>query len=173
MTEVLTVLALLVLPAQNAVSTAGASERDLVVGSWSLVSREDRSPDGRLVPEPGLGADPLGFLVYDQEGHVAAQLMRRLRSETAGSPRVSSQSSPNNSGATDGYDAYFGTYAVDLATHTVTHHLIAALAPGDVGKKLTRRFVVSGNELRLSFDTVSASGLQVVRTLVWRRISPR
>lgn len=147
----------------------GAASVDLLVGSWVLVSREDRTADGTLVPEPSLGSDPLGFLVYDRTGHVAVQLMRRVRS-TEGVPSVQQgQPDPNNSGATGGYDAYFGTYTLDPKAHTVTHHMLGALLPGDVGKSITRHAAVSEGELRLWFDTVGSSGQPVTRTLVWKR----
>ena len=147
----------------------GAASGDLLVGSWVLVSREDRTADGTVVPELSLGSDPLGFLVYDRTGHVAVQLMRRVRS-TVGVPSVQrGQPDPNNSGAADGYDAYFGTYTLDPKAHTVTHHMLGALIPGDVGKSLTRHVAVSERELRLWFDTVGSSGKPVTRTLVWRR----
>jgi hypothetical protein len=155
-------------------SAPGAQNlRESLVGSWVLVSREDRAADGRLVPEPNLGSDPLGMLIYDRTGHVAVQIMRRSRVAASGSPAPSSQAGSSNSGSEGGYDAYFGTYELDLESQTVTHHLLGALLPGDVGKSLTRHFNVSATELRLWFDTEGLSGQRVVRTLVWRRSDPQ
>jgi hypothetical protein len=145
----------------------------LLVGSWVLVSREDRAADGRPVAEPTLGSDPLGFLVYDGHGNMTVQLMRRARDAGASMAAPRGQAGASNSGSADGYDAYFGTYSVNLEAHTVTHHLVAALLPGDVGKSLTRRFQVSASELRLWFDTEGSSGQRVVRTLFWRRADTR
>ena len=69
-----------------------------------------------------------------------------------------------------GYDAYFGTYALDEAHGIVTHHLESALFPGDIGKNITRRFKLNGDTLTIQFDTSLANGTIVTRTLVWTRI---
>ncbi len=154
-------------------SAAGPqTPRELLVGTWVLVSREDRAADGRLVPEPSLGSDPLGILVYDLTGHVAVQIMRRSRVAASVTPAPSWQAGSSNSGSADGYDAYLGTYQLDLQSQTVTHHLLGALLPGDVGKSLTRHFQVSATGLRLWFETEGLSGQRVVRTLTWSRAEP-
>ena len=60
--------------------TGGTAMRAQLIGSWRLVSRESRRSDGELEPDPGLSTTPVGILIYDQSGHVAAQLSRRDRS---------------------------------------------------------------------------------------------
>ncbi|WP_350227615.1 lipocalin-like domain-containing protein [Agromyces mangrovi Wang et al. 2018] len=50
-----------------------------LIGTWRLHSRVDHVEDGSVVPEPSLGADPLGLLTYDRGGNFAAQFMRRDR----------------------------------------------------------------------------------------------
>ena len=172
MTGVILAMALQVLGNQPS-ARALDSPRELLIGSWMLVSREDRAADGRVFPEPTLGSDPVGLLVYDRAGNVAVQLMRRSRPSRSGTAAGPAQSGTSNSGSVDGYDAYFGTYTLDVESHSVTHHLVGALLPGDVGKSLTRQFQVSATELRLWFPTDGASGQRVVRTLVWRRADTR
>jgi hypothetical protein len=76
---------------------------------------------------------------------------------------------PNNSAASGGYDAYFGTYAIDGATGTVTHHLVGALTPADVGRTLTRRFALEGASLVIWFEARRTDGTPVIRRLRWRR----
>jgi hypothetical protein len=172
MTGVIVAIALQVVGSQSS-GPAAQTPRELLVGSWVLVSREDRAADGRRVPEPTLGPDPLGFLVYDGRGNMAVQLMRRSREAGAGTPKPPAQAGTSNTGSADGYDAYFGTYSVDLEARTVTHHLVGALLPRDVGKSLARHFQVSATELRLWFETEGSSGQRVVRTLAWRRSDRR
>jgi len=172
MTGVILAMALQLLANQTS-ALAWDSPRELLIGSWVLVSREDRAADGRVVPEPTLGSDPVGLLVYDRTGNVAVQLMRRSRVSASGTPARPTQSGTSNSGSADGYDAYFGTYSLDVEAHTVTHHLVGALLPDDVGKSLTRKFQVSATQLRLWFTTDGASGQPVVRTLVWKRADTR
>src|SRR5882757_6555903 len=62
---------------KNAESSRGESAQARMVGAWRLVSRQSRLPNGELIVDPGLAATPMGVLIYDQSGHVAAQLSRR------------------------------------------------------------------------------------------------
>ncbi|MDQ6828174.1 MAG: lipocalin-like domain-containing protein, partial [Gemmatimonadota bacterium] len=85
-------------------------------------------------------------------------------------PQSPSTAASNNSAAINGYDAYFGTYVVDIRSHTVTHHFIAALNPTDVGREVTRRYRFEGDQLVLDYDTRAANGEPVTRTLRFRRV---
>lgn len=124
---------------------------DSIVGTWNLVSREDRSPDGKMVPELNLGSDALGNLMYDAQGNMSLQLMKRNRTKEGG------------------FDAYFGTYVIDAPKGTVTHHVIGGSSAEDVGADMIRHFEVAGSELKLWFDTESQNGAKVTRTLIWKR----
>lgn len=124
---------------------------DSIVGTWSLVSRGDRTPDGKVVPELNLGYDALGSLIYDAQGNMSLQLMKRNRVKE------------------NGFDAYFGTYIVDSAKGTVTHHVIGGSSAEDVGTDMTRHFEITGSQLKLWFDTESQDGTKVIRTLIWKR----
>jgi hypothetical protein len=126
-----------------------------LVGTWELLSREDKTSDGQRRVEPNLGSDPVAYLMYDRTGHFAVQFMRRDRT---GAPD-----------ANGGYDAYFGRYFV--ADGTVTQELVAALSPENVGKVVTRQFRIAGNELVISLEATSSSGEPVTRTLRWKRLA--
>ena len=141
-----------------------------LVGTWELVSRNDRDSTGRILSETTLGAAPLGYLIYDATGHVAAQLSARDRSglvcdSTGRSP------DPNNNANIGGYSAYFGHYQVDPKAGTVTHVLEGALAPADIGKRLRRRFRLVGDTLTIQFEPATPEGGYRTRTLVWHRVS--
>ena len=68
------------------------------------------------------------------------------------------------------YDAYFGTYKINEQAGVVTHHLDAALWPGDIGKDIDRHFTISGDHLTNTFDTTAREGVKVTRTLMWERM---
>jgi hypothetical protein len=138
-----------------------------LVGSWRLVSREDRTPAGERRVDPGLGADPLALLVYDSAGNFSAQFMKRDREDST-SATTAAQGS-NNSVAVGGYDAYFGTYTVDEVAGTVTQHLVGALSPGDVGKVVTRELRVEGERLIIELATSGTDGEPLTRALIWAR----
>ena len=139
-------------------------------GTWELVSRRDVTDAGVERPEPTLGADPVALLIYDRAGHFAAQFMKRDRGAVAPSGDAGGGSGRNNSRAQGGYDAYFGTYAVDDSENTVTQTLTAALSQENVGQTLTRAMTVAGDELTIQLATVAATGEPVTRTLRWRRV---
>ncbi len=138
-----------------------------LIGTWRLLSREDRTASGERRIDPGLGEDPIAVLVYDRAGNFAAQFMKRDRQTVA--PMPAGPAGPNNSRAVGGYDAYFGSYTVDDVAGTVTQRLVGALSPENVGLVLTRSMRVSGDELVIQLDTASADGTPVVRTLRWTR----
>lgn len=142
--------------------------RDLV-GTWSLVSRIDMTLDGRRRIDPLLGEDPIAILTYDSSGHFSAQFMRRDRS--SGQQRPSAMSATNNTQAVDGYDAYFGTYAVDDSTNAVTQTLIGSLSQANVGQVITRTMSVADDVLTIQLTTEAFDGEPVVRTLTWQRLA--
>jgi hypothetical protein len=139
-----------------------------LVGTWELLSREDRTRAGEIRAEPSLGSDPVALLFFDKRGHFAAQFMKRDRGSA---PAVElAQSAPNNSRARGGYDAYFGSYSVDDSLGTVTTRLVGALSQENVGQVFTRSMSVIGDELTIRLETASANGEPVVRTLRWGRV---
>jgi hypothetical protein len=149
---------------------------EVLVGTWELLSRVDRTAAGERRIEPRLGEDPVALLYYDHSGHFAAQFMKRNRSPeepAAPEPAVTGghTAAQNNSRAQGGYDAYFGTYTVDDSRGTVTQRLFGALSVENVGLVLTRAMTVDGDQLTIALETAAADGEPVTRTLVWRRAS--
>ena len=150
---------------------SGTRLSQALIGTWRLVSREDRTASGQRRIEPGLGSDPVALLIYDRGGNFAAQFMKRdrLAAAAAAAPSPAGTGAPNNSRAVGGYDAYFGSYTVDDVAGTVTQRLEGALSAENVGLVLTRSMRVTGDELVIQLDTASADGTPVVRTLRWTR----
>jgi lipocalin-like protein/uncharacterized protein DUF4440 len=140
-----------------------------LVGTWRLVSRTVTKADGERIAEPVLGEKPEGYLIYDESGHVAAQLMRPGRTaaqmKNCGESPVKAQ---NNSTSVCGYDAYLGTYK--LADGGVVHHLELALSPDDIGKDIHRSFVIAGDQLTITFPTTLPDGKTMTRTVLWERV---
>jgi hypothetical protein len=131
------------------------------------VSREDRTAAGERRIDPGLGADPVALLVFDSAGNFAAQFMKRDRA--GGDIAVTARAGANNSSAVNGYDAYFGKYAVDEGSGSVRTTLEGSLSPEDVGSVFTREMRVDGDTLTIKLATTSAAGEPVNRTLIWKR----
>ena len=145
----------------------------LLIGTWVLRSRVDRTHSGERRVEPMLGEDPIALLYYDASGYFAAQFMKRDRSaDSVVAEPTASSAGPNNTRAQGGYDAYFGTYTVDDAKGSVTQTLFGALSAANVGQVPTRAMRIDGDELAISLETTATDGEPVTRTLLWRRARP-
>lgn len=98
------------------------TDRERFVGAWRLASIT--GPDGKLVTTNV----PIGMLIYTADGHMSVQLMYPKSASTL-----------SNEYVRNGYEASFGSYDIDEATHTVTHH-VQGSNTGDmlVGKDLPR-----------------------------------
>ena len=111
------------------------------------------------------GEKPVGRIEYDKEGRVFALLMRSgRRSTVAPGLELDAASVEEIREAVTGFVAYFGSYEVDDASQTVTHHVEASLVPSWVGTSLKRRFRFEGARLVL---TRAVSG--TTDELVWER----
>lgn len=145
------------------------SRRELV-GTWRLISRVVTLENGTAVQDQGFGITPKGYLIYDSSGHMAVQLMRPDRPLAIDCATSGTAAGDNNPQGLCGYEAYFGTYTIDEANHTVTHHLEGALNPADVSRNLVRQFQISGDKLTIVLRTSSPKEKQI-RTLTWERAS--
>lgn len=118
------VVAITAIAQSQAVKESHESDRQRLIGAWHLVRIESPGPDGKPVAIP----QPIGMLIYTRDGHVSVQLMY---------PR--SASALSNVYVQNGYEASFGSYDVDEAAHTLTHHIQGSVT-GDllVGKDLLR-----------------------------------
>jgi hypothetical protein len=108
---------------------ADKSDKDRLIGAWRLAAIA--GPDGK----PVTGGLPLGMLIYTRDGHLSVQLMYPKQ-----------ETSLSNEYVHDGYEASFGSYDINEATHTLTHHIIGSNT-GDllVGRDLPRVYQFSAN----------------------------
>lgn len=124
------VVALGGVPAASAAAQKPASDREQLIGAWRLVSLDEPGPDGKVNSIEGL----TGTLIYTRDGHMSVQIMY-----------PPSSSAVSNDYVLNGYEASFGSYDIDEAKHTVTHHVQGSITHGLVGKDLTRVYQVTGN----------------------------
>jgi len=110
-----------------------SGDREKLIGAWRLVRIDSPEPDGK----PSTTPQPKGMLLYTRDGHMSVQLMY---------PRAAT--SQSNEYVQDGYEASFGSYDVDQATHTLTHHVQGSVTRDLlVGKDLPRiyQFTADGH----------------------------
>jgi Lipocalin-like domain len=90
------------------------------------------------------GANPKGMIYYGPHGEMAVQIAPDVKRRRAGAVMTPDEAFT----AVKDYIAYFGSYTVDEATGTVTHHRYDSLQPGDNGD-LVRRYELNGDRLVL------------------------
>ena len=113
-----------------------------IVGTWKLISAEDKDPNtGQWVPYT-FGNPPSGYFIYDDTGHASIQIM------TTPPQTIATPDSPTPDEALaifNAYIAYYGTYTVDSTNITV--HVEGALDPSQVGSAQVRPYDLSGDTL--------------------------
>ena len=118
-----------------------------VVGTWRLVSYEDKLPGSASVYP--FGQDPKGLLIYDADGNMSIQIMKVPHPKVASGD--DSKVTPEEKQALyDAYVAYFGTYRVDAEKGVVVHHVEADLADVYIGNDEERPFDLHGDTLILA-----------------------
>ena len=139
----------------------------LLVGVWRLEQIRDRMSDGRVEDHPDLGSDVDGLLVYTESGYVSVQFMRRGRKPWK---REDEPTDAERARCARGYGAYAGRFTVDAKAGIVRHEVQTALIPNRVGVTLTRAFSIEGDRLTLLPPPFRRNGIEVRRSLVWRRV---
>jgi hypothetical protein len=93
--------------------------REQIIGAWQLESNV-RKASGEVLLDPVLGQQPIGRLFYDASGHMMLQMMRQGARRPSVPPNPRGAASPR---IVLGYDAHFGTFSVNDADGTITHHV--------------------------------------------------
>ena len=136
-----------------------------LVGTWKLVSWENRSLDGQ-VSYP-LGEDAVGYISYSQDGYVFVSMMRHDRAEFAAGDLLRA-SAEEKAHAAETYMTYCGTY--DFRGNTVVHHVELSLFPNWVGVDQERLVEIAGNRLTVSTRPMLLGGIQRSGHLIWERV---
>jgi hypothetical protein len=69
----------------------------------------------------------------------------------------------------DNYYAYFGTYEVDEADHSVIHRVRASLRPNETGISYHRKFTIEGDRLTLASTPETHVGETVTSRMIFVR----
>ena len=115
-------------------ATDDSAHSDLV-GAWGLVSWRVTSADGETTYP--FGETPEGQIIYSATGQMSAQLMYP-RAEIGDLSGLDQTQAIRRVART--FFAYYGTYSVDAAARTVTHHVQGSLRPSWVGTDQLRGF---------------------------------
>lgn len=145
--------------------TTTASLQERLLGTWQLLSFEVRAADGTV--QAPFGSHPSGLLIYTPSGSMAVQICHAERVPFAAAG-AREETVEEMVAAYQRYLAYFGTYAVDEAASTVTHHVAAATFPNLVGAQEVRHVQLDGEELTLR-AALPRGPEPATAAIVWRR----
>lgn len=137
------------------------------VGTWRLVSFESRDSTDTVVHP--WGDNPQGLLVYDEHGNMAGQVTRSHRPGFA-SDDMRDGTAEEVRAAFDGYIAYYGTYTIDTALSSITHHITGSLFPNWVGVDQVRYYQLEGSRLTLATPPLLVGARALRSVLVWQRV---
>jgi len=136
-----------------------------LIGTWRLVSWENRSLDGQI--SYPLGEDAVGYIMYNEDGYMFVAITRPDRGGFAAGDLLSG-STQEKALAASTYVSYCGRY--ELRGETVVHHVELSLFPNWVGVDQERLVEVTGNRLTLSTHPILLGGMQSTAHLIWERV---
>jgi hypothetical protein len=132
-----------------------------LVGTWRLMSAEDRSSPSDPWVNGTFGIPPSGYFIYDATGHASIQIM------TTPPVKLADPASPNSPTPAEaleifnGYIAYYGTYTLD--DKNIYHQVEGAWDPRQVGSVQTRPYELKGDQLIIGDQITYIRVLQRVK----------
>jgi hypothetical protein len=138
---------------------------DPLVGTWRLLSWENRTADGTI--SYPLGRDAAGLITYTEDGHVFVAIMRAGRKPFAARDLLRG-SSEEKARAAESYVSYCGKY--EYHGDFVVHRVELSLFPNWSGVEQERLVQVTGNRLTLSTRPLLLGGIEQTACLLWERV---
>jgi Lipocalin-like domain len=136
-----------------------------LIGTWKLISWENRSVDGQI--SYPFGRDAVGYIMYNQDGYMFVAISRPNREKFAAGDLLRG-SIEEKAQAADTYVSYCGRY--EFRGDTVVHHVDLSLFPNWVGVEQERLVELRGNRMTLSTHPILLGGVQGTAHLVWERV---
>jgi lipocalin-like protein len=147
--------------------TGQASIERVLVGTWRLVSTEERLRDGSTRPYPDLGANARGNLIYAEDGHMCVALMNPTRPNWRNDEEHATDTEKIS--AASGFSSYCGTYKVDEKNQSILHSPEVSFFPNFVGTVQKRPYRLEGK--RMIFSGVETTGAVERWTIVWEKVT--
>jgi hypothetical protein len=147
-------------------SQDSAKVRSQFLGTWKLVSTEDKLKGGTVRPHQGFGPHGVGYLMYGADGHMCAVMTNPDRPRWDAPPTTSQKVA-----AIDGLAAYCGRFEIDDRNHVVWHYPELAWMPNFVGIKQSRSYRFEGDRLIFSSKATRDDKPDVEGwTIVWEKV---
>jgi hypothetical protein len=138
------------------------SLKEQLVGTWTLLSWEQKKGDGTKLER--YGATPKGIAFFDDGGRHIITVMRSDRTKYASNALW--QGTPDeNKETAEGTITYFGTYSISEADSSISIHIEGSSFPNWNATNQKRFVAIAGRQLTL---TVRPPGGDVV-DVIWER----
>jgi hypothetical protein len=151
---VITTAALTLLGMELSLPANAQSLKQQVVGNWTLTSGTERLPNGTMVT-PWVA----GNLILDPNGHFSLFLIGKDRPKTKRNPRV----------PIGPFVAFYGTYAVDEATKTMTYNVEFGASPTFDNQVSKQTCTVEGDVMTTKGTPVKTPQGEITPVNEWKR----
>lgn len=135
--------------------------KEQLIGTWRLIKYQDEDEQGNIFYP--LGEDATGFIMYNPDGYMSAQLMQQGRPAYACGD-IHTGTTEEMAKAAHGYLAYSGRFELDEENSTVYHTMDVSMNPTWLGDTQPRLFKLEGDTLSI------VNGNVPNQKLVWERI---
>lgn len=139
-----------------------------LLGTWQLVSIEETIA-GKTQVSALFGAHPVGFLMYQPDGHMCAELSDgnlpawKDAAKATDAEKIAYYKS---------FIAYCGTFKLDARNSTLYHYPSIAVSPAYVGSTQVRAFQLEGDKLTITAKNGLPEPKMEKLVLVWQRAKP-
>ena len=133
-----------------------------LVGTWTLISWEQRKADGSKIER--YGPAPKGIAFFDAGGRYIITVMRSDRAKYASNALWQGTAEENRETA-DGTIPYFATYSANEADGSIAIHVEGSSFPNWNGTEQKRFVAIAGDQPTL---TVRPPGGDIV-DVIWKR----
>lgn len=140
--------------------------KNLFIGIWKLISFESQLENDEVVYL--LGKNPIGYLMYFENGYMSVNIMKADRLSPAFDD-VTTMNQAEKASMAETFLAYCGKY--EILTDKVIHYPEVSLIPNWVGIKLERTYQMRDNQLILSTPPAKIGNTSEISKLIWERVS--
>ena len=138
------------------------SLREQLIGTWTVVSWEQKKADGTRLEL--YGAHPVGIAFFDAGGRYIITVMQSDRARYA-SNTLRQGTAEENKETADGTITYFGTYSLSETDRVMAIHVDGSSFPNWNGADLKRIVAITGDQLILTVPIPGGESVDVV----WKR----
>lgn len=126
-----------------------------LVGTWKLISAEDKDPNTGQWGQYTFGNPPSGYFIYDATGHASIQIMTTPKQNinTSGNPPAADPTPDQALAIFNNYIAYYGTYTADQ--HNISVQVEGAWDPTQVGSAQVRPYELADDDTLIIGDQVT------------------